>query len=110
MYFDYSKRDCLLPSGCKDLIDVLKLHQPKPLRGEPYQPRLRKPIPPITRHVKLPSSVSVEKLIELSGKKPIHIISDLMDLGVFVNIHGSVTFDIAARVLLWYGIATTPEA
>jgi HSP20 family molecular chaperone IbpA len=28
MNYDYSKRDCLLPNGCKDLIDVLNQEAP----------------------------------------------------------------------------------
>src|SRR6267154_2101993 len=29
MYYDYNKRSYLLPSGCKDLIDLLRLEQEK---------------------------------------------------------------------------------
>jgi hypothetical protein len=129
MYFDYSKRDYLLPPGCKDLFDVLKMHQPQPLfdvsklhQQQPYfyqskpslwqqvQRRRRRPIPPITRYVTVSDPVSVKQLIELAGKKPFCIIAGLMDLGLFVNINGKVSFDIAARVLRWYGIAAVPAA
>jgi hypothetical protein len=109
MFYDYSKRDCLLPQGCKDLIDVLRLQQPKPAQERVPETILGKKSPPITQYVTLPSSVSVKKLIELAGKKPFCIIADLMDLGVFENIGGSVTFDIAARVLRCYGIAAALE-
>ena len=110
MYFDYSKRDYLLPPGCKDLIDVLRLHQSTPPLWQPAQRPRRKPNPPINRHVTVPDPVSVKELIELAGKKPYCVIADLMQLGLFVNIDESVSFDIAARVLHWYGIAADPEA
>ena len=109
MFFDYSKRDCLLPPGCKDLIDILKQQQPKPVPGVPWKPVLRKKNPPVTQYVTLPDLVSVEKLSELAGKKPFCIIADLMELGVFVNLSGSVSFDIAAIVLRWHGIVAAPE-
>ena len=109
MYFDYSKRDYLLPPGCKDLIDVLRLNQSTPLLWQPAQRRRRNPNPPITHHVTVPDPVSVEQLIKLAGTKPVCIIADLMELGLFVNIDGNVSFDIAARVLRWYGIAVDPE-
>lgn len=109
MYFDYSKRDYLLPPGCKDLIDVLKLNQSTQPLWQPVQRRRRKTVPPITKHVTLPDTVSVKQLIEVAGKKPFCIIADLMDLGLFVNIDGTVTFDIAARVLRWHGIMASPE-
>jgi hypothetical protein len=110
MYFDYSKRDYLLPPGCKDLIDVVKLNRSKPPLWQVVQRRRRKPIPPIVRHVTLPDSVAVQQLIELAGKKPFCIIADLMNLGLFVNIDGNVSFETAAHVLRWYGIAADPAA
>src|SRR5258705_12934198 len=109
MYFDYSKRVYLLPPGCKDLIDVLRLNQSTPPLWQPPQRPRRKPNPPITHHVKVPDPVSVKQLIELAGKKPFCIIADLMELGLFVNLNGEVSFDIAARVLRWYGITAHPE-
>ncbi len=109
MYFDYSKRDYLLPPGCKDLIDVLRLHQSTPPLWQPPQPRRRKPNPPITHHVKVPDPVSVRQLIELAGKKPYCIIADLMELGLLVNIDRTVSFDIAARVLRRHGISASRE-
>jgi hypothetical protein len=110
MYFDYSKRDYLLPPGCKDLIDVLRLNQSIPSLWPPARQRRRKPNPPITHHVTVPDPVSVEQLIKLAGTKPFCIIADLMELGLFVNTDGNVSFDIAARVLRGYGIAADPEA
>ena len=111
MYFDYSKRDYLLPPGCKDLIDVLRLNQSTAASlWQSAQRRRRKSNPPITHHVTVPDPVSVKQLIELAGKKPFCIITDLMELGLFVNIDGTVSFDIAARVLRGYGIVAEPEA
>jgi hypothetical protein len=109
MYFDYSKRDYLLPPGCKDLIDVLRLNQSTPPLWQQAQQRRPKPNPPVTHHVKVPDPISVKQLIEFAGRKPYCIIADLMQLGLFVKIDGTVSFDIAARVLRYYGIAAVPE-
>jgi hypothetical protein len=37
---DYSKRDCSLPPGCKDLIDVLRLQKRKPTKADLVEIRL----------------------------------------------------------------------
>jgi hypothetical protein len=110
MFVNYNKRDCLLPQGCKDLNDVLKLDRTELALDVAWPPAQRKKVPPITQYITLPVLLSVEKLSELAGKKPFCIIADLMELGVFVNLSGNVSFDIAAKVLRWYGIAAAPEA
>src|SRR5688572_28299657 len=95
---DYSKRDYLLPAGCKDLIDVLKLKQQK----EDAQPRgageplgANQPGPfiwkstkwPITGEVVISEPISVQALAVLLGKRPFRLIADLMEFNIFANVN-----------------------
>jgi len=92
---DPSKRDYLLPPGCKDLVDALQRQQ-KDLPPAPY--------PPVTRHVRLPEKVSVRFLAEASGQD-LHAIAKVMaDLRIIVNVNRSVDFADAQKILRKYGI------
>ena len=92
---DYSKRDYLLPKGCKDLIDVLKLEkQKKPTAWQ---------LPPITGKVLVSGKTSVRELAALLDQKPFKIIADLMGLGVFANVNQPLHFETASEVLKKYG-------
>jgi len=85
---DYSKRDCSLPPGCKDLIDVLRLESGRH---------------PERKAVELGNSVTVKGLATLLGRRPFQIIADLLALKVMANVDQSVTFEVAARVAAQYG-------
>lgn len=134
MYYDYNKRSYLLPPGCKDLIDLLRLeeqkkHSPFKLQtlptGTVYIPstqefvgpwtlKKNKPKEPETGEPKTETSTSevtipqhgvlVMELAKLAGQKPFKVIADLMEIGVFANVKQKVGFDAAARVLKKYGI------
>jgi hypothetical protein len=97
---DYMKRGYLLPEGCRDLIDVLKSkvqHKQKP------PPRAPKPLPPIVGEMSVAEQMTVGELAALLKQKPFKIIADLMEIGVFVNVHGRLHFDIVAKVVRRYG-------
>ena len=83
---DYSKRDSLLPAGCKDLSDAIKHEQDSAV-----------PDPPIIRQVSLPEKVSVKYLAEITG-------ASVRTMTTLVSIHRSVDFEVAARILRKYGI------
>ena len=74
---DYSKRDHLLPKGCKDLADTLVITVSK------------KP--------------TVLELARLLGKKPAALIADLFQLGVFASAQQPLNFEVANRVARKYG-------
>src|SRR5689334_20747829 len=109
MYYDYNKRSYLLPPGCKDLIDLLKLEQEKkrlPIKspalpaGTVFIPgtdeflgvwKLKKkkapepkPISPASetsiREVTIPETIVVMELAKVAGQKPFKIIADLMEI------------------------------
>src|SRR5437867_3789063 len=113
MYYDYNKRSYLLPPGCKDLIDLLRLEQQK--KQLPIQFPMLKPgesdvlgtqeilgawtlkkkkskepsmdslsIPSI-KEVRIPDEILVRELANVAGQKPFKIIADLIEIGVFAN-------------------------
>jgi hypothetical protein len=86
---DDKKRDCSLPLGCKDLIDVIRSQTQA----------VSTPLPPITRRVTLPEVVAVRymaELLQLSKEE----VSALC--GYFGE--RSVPFDKAQQILRRYGI------
>jgi hypothetical protein len=76
---DYSKRDCSLPPGCKDLIDVLRLRK---------SPVVMKPL-------ELGKPVSVRAL---------QIIADLLELKILATVDQAVSFEVAAKIAVKYGL------
>lgn len=131
-YYDYNKRSYLLPPGCKDLIDLLKLEEHKKQRtsielplisGDMFvgteeffgpwklkkKPKEPEPKPasaekPV-REVAIADEVFVLELANIAGQKPFRIIADLMELGIFANVKQKVRFEAAAHILKKYGIA-----
>lgn len=99
---DYSKRDYLLPDGCKDLIDVLKLGD----QTTQQQPAL----PPIIGEVEVPDTIAVRELAALVNQKPFQVIADLMELGIFGNLNQPLDFSIVSRLVRRYGYAAKRPA
>jgi hypothetical protein len=83
------KRDCSLPPGCKDLIDVIN-SQPEPV---PIS------LPPVTRHIKLPDMVAVRYLAEL-----LHMSTQEAEALSGYYYGRSIPFEQAQRILRRYGI------
>ena len=54
-------------------------------------------------HIDIPDPVVVKDLASSLGQKPFEIIGDLMELGQFANVHGSVGFAPASKVAWKYG-------
>jgi hypothetical protein len=99
---DYSKRDYLLPPGCKDLIDVLNLKDSRTEKPLPWYEESPEPSPQGPM-VELPASMLVKDLAQRLQMKPFKIIANLMEIGVFANVNQSLDFDTAARLLARYG-------
>lgn len=107
---DYSKRDCSLPAGCKDLIDVLNLNKRRNLADPPV-----KIVPLPTKSgegftVEITPATTVKDLAEILHLRPIEIIAGLMGMGVFANLNHVVDFDSAAKLLAKYGYFATKPA
>ena len=90
------KRGYLLPEGCKDLTDVPK-YKAKPAPTPPA------PLPPIIGEMKVAEQMTVVELAAVLKQKPFKIIADLMELGVFANVHQQVAFEIITQVVRKYG-------
>jgi hypothetical protein len=98
---DYSKRDYLLPEGCKDLIDVLK---PKVQHSEQQAPEVRtEALPPIVGEITVAGPTTVVELAERLRVKPFKIIADLMQFGVFATPRQPIRFETIAQVARKYG-------
>src|SRR3954468_10659870 len=96
------KRSIDLPKGCKDFYDLLE--REKRTRFQEVQLRCG-PIPPISRHVQLPSRVTVRELAEIAGRQPVQIIADLLKSATWVGgFDRPLGFERAATLLLTYGI------
>jgi len=132
MYYDYNKRSYLLPPGCKDLIDLLRLEEqkkqhsiqlpflksgdifaagPEQLLG-PWKLKQKKPKPapemielPTIQEVTISEEIVVKELAKIAGQKPYKIIADLMEIGIFASVIQKIGFEAASRVLKKYGIA-----
>ena len=133
MYYDYNKRSYLLPPGCKDLIDLLRLEEQKRQSSiqlpflqsgdmfiastedilAPWKLKKGKPKEPesapagsetFLREVAIPDEVLILELAQIAGQKPFRIIADLMEIGIFANVKQKVGFEAAARVLKKHGI------
>jgi len=74
---DYSKRNYLLPKGCKDLADTLLVNVPK----EP----------------------TVLDLAGSLGKKPASLVADLFQLGIFASAGQRLSFETASKIARKYG-------
>src|SRR5688572_22204754 len=108
MHYDYTKRGYLLPNGCKDLIDVLKLHAQRKAREEPV--RARPPftppavaLPPVIGELVIREHTTVLQLASSLNVKPVRIIAALMDLGIFTNLFTELDFETIATITRRYG-------
>jgi hypothetical protein len=115
MDYDYTKRGYLLPEGCKDLIDAMKLegwlgptHQsaPPPATLPPVVGELMAPatLPPVIGELMVPELPTVAELAALLKVKPFQIIADLMQLGAFVTVKHQLDFVIISKVVRKYGL------
>jgi hypothetical protein len=105
------RRGYLLPSGCKDLIDVLKSNAKKsasiqvgasspikltiPLKSKPKG----KPLPSVF----LSNTVVVKELASALGIKLYRLIDFLKEMKVFTSVNQRIPFYMAAKVAKHFG-------
>jgi len=89
----------LLPDGCKDLVDALRL------QGKQAAPYL---LP--SGAMVIPDPVIVRDLAAALRVKPFELIGSLMELNVFVSINSSIRFATAAAVCARYGVVAQKAA
>jgi hypothetical protein len=88
------ERGWLLPEGCKDLMDVLRLRE-----GGKEMPEL----PPVVGEIELPDRIELCELARLVNQKPFQLIVDLTALGVFAQLDQPLDFSVAAKLARNYG-------
>jgi hypothetical protein len=98
---DFRDGDYLLPEGCKDLIDFLKLKLE--LKPELQWRKRASNLPPICGKVVIPAETSASQLAALLKKQPLRIIADVMQLGVSVTIDQQLDFWIILIVARRHG-------
>ncbi|TDU64524.1 hypothetical protein EI77_03974 [Prosthecobacter fusiformis] len=97
---DYHKRDCSLPLGCKDLLDVLNLPPDPSGESLPITEDMAKP-----KTIEIADEITVKKLAALLGCPPHMVIETLVTLKVFVpNADTRLLFDVAAQVAHLHGV------
>jgi hypothetical protein len=118
---EFMKRGYLLPKGCKDLNDVLKLKHKQAAALLPYLPhmpassgasgdttlkpwKLPPPLPPVTGEIVIPPNTTVKKLAALLGRKPYEIVGDLMQIGLFATAEFLLDFDTISQITRKYGL------
>jgi translation initiation factor IF-2 len=119
---DYMKRGYLLPKGCKDLYDVLKLKEKQQHLEQSPIPKLPNlfaqattghaqilkpskpvPLPPVKGEIMVPAETTVRQLAALLGQKPYLIIADLMQIGVFASVEALLGFETISMIARKYG-------
>ncbi len=123
MEHDFMDRGFLLPPGCKDIIDALKLKarllpegakhlvevsKLKPQITFKFKPKkmqaaIPAPLPPLMGELVIPDQTTVTQLAELLGQKPFQILADLMELGVFAAVNHVLEFKVVSDVARKYG-------
>src|SRR5262245_16121799 len=108
------KRGFLLPDGCKDLIDVLKLKEHQefgfgPLQALPAQfnlpelPPQPPTLPPVNGELIIKSPTTVQDLAAQLGQKPFKIIAELMGIGIFASVSQVLSFKAISIIARQYG-------
>ena len=115
---EFMRRGYLLPPGCKDLGDALKLtHNPSPdawVLGSSYLPPSKfdtapepsvgkEPLPVIKGQIFILPGTTVQRLTALLGQKPFQIIADLMKIGVFATLNSLLDFKTISKVARMHG-------
>ena len=95
------KRGYLLPGGCKDLLDVLRLKAK-------CMPKHRRPAPPVLSssdvvELEVPDQLSVAQLAGLLGENSADILFELIKLGIYKTISQPLDFETISLVLQKYG-------
>jgi hypothetical protein len=107
-------RFLLLPDGCKDLIDVLRLQQQQadaPVLAYPtvsFSPA--EPPQELPASVTLPDPVSVRALASALHLKPYEIVGSLTRFKIFTSFNTELDFNTASTLCSHYGVAAIKVA
>jgi len=107
MSFEQFERGYLLPKGCKDLIDAIKL-KAKPPAKTGLRPQ--KQPPEIKGDLSVSEHTTVRQLAALLGEKPFKIIADAMELGTFATVDQPLVFGVITQIARKYGYTAKRKA
>lgn len=103
---DSEKPRFLLPEGCKDLIDAIRLQELNAaLAAEMEKQSAPPPAHGFPVCVTIPDSVRVEDLAGMLLLKPFDLIEALIEFHIFVSATSEISFDTAAKVCAHFGVA-----
>ncbi len=115
MEFENFERGYLLPKGCRDLIDVIRLNHKleskdflktplvssKPQTGISLKPAS---VPPAVKgDLSVSDNTTVKELAALLGRQAFEIIADAMELGIFATVNQSLGFKVISQIAEKYG-------
>ncbi len=104
-------RFLLLPDGCKDLIDALRLQQKQGEASELADPDVSlsaaEPPQELPSSVTLPDPVSIRDLASALHLKPYKVVCSLIRLKIFASLNAKLDFNTASTVCSHYGVAAT---
>ena len=104
----------LLPDGCKDLIDALRLQQQQSAGAELSQHDNSTPPDsapqPFPASVALPDPVIVRDLASVLHLKPFQVVGSLMLLNVLATLNTALDFNTASALCSHYGVSATKVA
>lgn len=106
MQHDHSNRGFLLPPGCRDLIDVIRIQQ-ETVAHPPLQPECP---PPFRGQLVLSERMSVRDIAALMGLKPFRLIADLIDLGIMATVDQRLEFTTLSKLVAKHGYIAIPVA
>ena len=127
MDFEHFERGYLLPNGCKDLIDVIKLHaqretksflhlkanifiKPKPkVFLKPDSQPLIQPVPN-KGELLIPEPANASQLAALLGQQTSRILADAMLLGVFATPGQTLSFEVISKIARKYGFSAKSQS
>ena len=102
---DSEKPRYLLPEGCKDLNDVVRLQERAAALSEVEERPGSPPSDELPFCITIPDSLAVGDLAGLLHLKPYKLISALIEFQVFASLKSEVTFETASMVCAHLGVA-----
>jgi len=102
------KQRFLLPDGCKDLYDVIRMQStPLEFSVPDYLSAQTNVLVGFPKNVTLPDPVTVRQLAEAIHIMPYFIIGALMECNVFASVNTSIALSSAQQLCALYGVDAT---
>ena len=100
---EHDKPRFLLPDGCKDLNDLIRL-QEEAARHSKWEKKLAEKMPKLPEEIILSETVCVEELAGMLCLKPFVVIAGLLQLKVFASVETKIDFTTASVLCAVFGV------